>query len=165
MIATTFVRQGMVAFLLLFLVLPLVMGQPLFGGTLTGRKVLTLGTPVMVMASVSAFLAYGGTRDTLTVGLSEHQRLLVADWKRWAGIGWLARTIGMGGLITAGVGLPIGLLQALTAPVADLPSGSRVLMFLLFIGLTALWAFPMAFGIRWYVLRDYRSLTPSSSEG
>jgi len=163
LIATAFIRQGIVAVLVLFLVLPLVIGQPLFDGTLTGRMVLILGTAVVAMASLAAFLTYRRTRDTLAIGLAEHQRLLEADWKRWASAGWVGRTIMMGGLITAGVGLPIGILVAVTLPVGELPFGSRVLMFFLFVVLTALWAFPTAFAIRWYALRDYKTLAPSSS--
>lgn len=162
LIAIAFLRQGFVSFLLLFVVLPLVTGRPVFGETLTGRKAVILGSAVLIMASLSAFLNYRGTRDTLSVGLNEHQNLLTVDWSRWAGNGWLRRTFGMGAMITAAIGLPIGALQAVTLPITDLPSGSRSLMVFIFVGLTALWAFPMAFGIRWLVLREYRSLTPAS---
>jgi hypothetical protein len=159
LIATAFLRQGIVAFLLWFVLLPLVNGDRPFGSDFSNRKVLFLGLAVLVMATTSAFLAYRSTRDTLRLDPRVHQELLMADWTRWAGTGWLKRTVGMGAILTSGVGVPIGLLMAVTLSPAELPGGSRSLMALSFLGLTALWAFPMAFFIRWYVGRDYRAMT------
>ena len=158
LVLSVFLRHGLVAFVLLFLILPILDGREPFGDTFTARTALIRGMAAVLMAAFSTFLAYRSARDTLRVSSEEHEQLLLADWRRWTGMGWMRRTLTIGAAITAGVGLPVGLLMALTFPSAELFAGSRPLTLLTFVGLTAVWAVPMAFGIRWFALRDYRSL-------
>ncbi len=81
---------------------------------------------------------------------------VVKEWAVLTGPRWGDWVIRMGLTITAGVGLPVGLLMAATFPPTELIQGSRVMMVVGFLGLTALWAFPAALWIRWLTVRGYR---------
>jgi hypothetical protein len=58
--------------------------------------------------------------------------------------------------LTLGVGMPVGLLAAFLAPANALPSGGRLVVLPMFVGMTALWAIPMGFVIRWLTVRSLR---------
>lgn len=75
-----------------------------------------------------------------------------------AGPGWAWRSLRLGLVIGFGVGIPVAALLALAAPLTNLPAGSRWLGGALFLGLTLLWAIPMAFLLRWWSLAMYRRL-------
>jgi hypothetical protein len=69
---------------------------------------------------------------------------------------WLRQTLNTGMIITAVVGLAVGAVVTVTAPAKEVPSAGRLVILPLFIGMTALWAFPMAFFIRWLSIRSIR---------
>lgn len=149
----------LVAYLVfIFLVLPLLDGRLPASSDLSGRRLVVGLIGAGLLALLSGAVAFRMRRDTLRMSLADHRRALEQDWAKWVGPHWRRRVFRAGFLMTLGVGIPIGLLLALTSAPSELPAGSQPLMLLLFVGLTALWAFPFALGLRWQVLRGYRDL-------
>jgi hypothetical protein len=77
-------------------------------------------------------------------------------WEEMTGEGWLKRVARSGARMAGWVGVPIGLVLAAAFPVPEATIWTRIGMLLGFIGLTALWTFPMALGIRWVSMRHHR---------
>ena len=95
-------------------------------------------------------------RDHLRLGSAAIAERMEAEYRELTQAGWVYRVLRMGLLIGLGVGLPVGALVAVLSKASDLPQSSRILMFVVFLGLTCAWTFPMAFVIRLAVLRQYR---------
>jgi hypothetical protein len=157
-LARHFVRQLGIGCVLFFVVLPILGGRLPARDDFTGQGAVIRVTVVLVVALLSTGISHRRLRGTLRTEITEHQRLLQQKWDRCTGPRWRFRVLRWGLLMTAGVGLPVGLLMSFIMPTVDLPGGSRVLMLVSFLGMTALWAIPMAFGIRWGVVRRYRAL-------
>ncbi len=151
-----FLRQLLIGLLLFFLILPLVAGHLPARADVTGRNLVVRLMGALVLALFSTGIAYRQVGQTLQLSVLEHRKRLEQDWAKWGGPQWLRHTLRTGLLVTLGVGIPIGLLVAATSPLSDLPAGSRPLTLPYFLGLTALWAFPFAFGLRWLTLWQYR---------
>lgn len=88
---------------------------------------------------------------------------LAAEWRSLILPDWWTRVLRQGVVITAGVGIPVGLFVAVKSPTTELPSGGRLELFVMFLLLTAVWAVPAAFAIRWMVLRSYRRMVERTS--
>jgi len=99
---------------------------------------------------------YRRSRKRVDQGVGPLTAEIQRKWDRMTGKGWVRRTLGLGAGLTAGVGGTVGLLMSTLFPLAELPGGSRVLGFIGFVGMTAVWAFPMAFGIRAISMRNHR---------
>jgi hypothetical protein len=80
------------------------------------------------------------------------------NWLYYVGQGWTARVLRMGVFVALGIGIPIGTLIAMTSSPSELPGGSRLMMILFFTGMTAAWAVPMMFIIRFFTVRSQRKL-------
>ena len=95
-------------------------------------------------------------RDYLRLGSAAIAERMEAEYRELSQTGWVYRVLRMGLMIGLGVGLPVGTLVAVLSKASDLPHSSRILMFVVFLGLTFAWTFPTAFVIRWAALRLYR---------
>jgi hypothetical protein len=151
-----FCQSLLIALVFVFFIIPLIAGRLPGRADVTGAALVVRLTGALVLALFSTGMAYRQVRDTLRLSLVEHRKLLEREFGKWVGPGLLWRTLAAGLLLTAGVGVPVGVLVALTSPAPELPAGSRPLMLLFFVGFTALWALPFAFGLRWLVLWQYR---------
>lgn len=109
-----------------------------------------------VLAAPSVWGHYLWTRKRVERGAESLALEIRNQWLKWTGKGWIRRTLVTGAGMTAAVGGSVGLLISTLFPLSELPGGSRVTGFLGFVAVTALWTFPMAFGIRWISLRSNR---------
>lgn len=157
-LAVSILRPFLVGLILFLVLLPLLDGRLPALADLRGRRLLVGPLAAGLLALLSTAMGYRQLRDTLQLSAAEHRRMLEQEWASWVGPHWLGRVVRIGLLLTLGVGVPVGLLLAVTLAPAELPAGSRPLMLLSFVGLTALWAFTFAFLIRWLALHEYRGL-------
>ena len=114
---------------------------------------------IVALAVLGTTLRYRNTRALLSAEPSLLEEQANQNWRYVAGQGWLVRTLATGLLFTLVGGLLIGLLLAFDTPISELPGQSRALMVLAFTGMTAAWAFPAAFLMRWALVRSLRKLT------
>jgi hypothetical protein len=124
--------------------------QPLYWTRLLGPSVL---------AAPVTWWEYRRAKRMVRAGVEARVREIERELAGLTGPGWVGRTLRMGALGAAAVGVPVGLLMAGFFPTSELPGGSRALALLTFVGMTALWTFPAAFGIRWLSLKSHRRLT------
>jgi hypothetical protein len=109
-----------------------------------------------VLSVPAVFAMYRGSRKRIEQGVAPLSAEIQREWDRQTSRGWLRRTLINGALLTAAAGGTVGLMMSTLSPLSELPGESRVLAFLGFLGLTALWTFPMAFGIRAIVMKKHR---------
>lgn len=112
-----------------------------------------------VLAAPFTWWQYRKAKRMVRAGVGARVREIERELARLTGPGWVGRALRMGALGAAAVGVPVGLLLAGFFPTSALPGGSRALALLTFVGMTALWTFPAAFGIRWLSLKSHRHLT------
>lgn len=118
---------------------------------------LRLMAPVALAAVASPILylrARKRARMTVDDLLAESDSE-VADMTR---PGWVGRTVRQGLLLAAGVGVPVGSAMALLFPTTELPGESRILAFVGFLLMTAAWALPFVFLVRWMSLNSQKRL-------
>jgi len=108
---------------------------------------------------------YRRVRKRVDRGVGPIAEEIMREWERWSGKGWVRRTLATGAGITAAVGGGVGLLMSTLFPASELPGGSRILMFIAFVGLTSLWAVPAAFGVRALALRNQKPFLRLSAVG
>ena len=145
--------------LVMFLLIPnLVQGHLPLASELVGRK----GIIRLIIAVVGAAITTGSTyflmRRIVTESLHTRAARIASDWRKLTGSRRWIVTLKTGFTITAMVGVPIGLLMAFLLPATDLPSGGRTIVLPLFVALTALWAVPVAFAFRWFLVRSMRQI-------
>jgi hypothetical protein len=112
-------------------------------------------TPV-VLAAPFTYVGYRRARKQVRAGTAALARRLETEWRELTEPGWVGRACRYGGYMTAGIGIPVGLLMALPFPTSELPGGSRLLALAGFVAATAAWAFPMAFGFRWLSIKSHK---------
>lgn len=88
--------------------------------------------------------------EALAVEMSDEWSLLTRE-------GWIGRTIQVGAAMGVGVGLPVGLILSTQLPLGDGVWSRPVLGALAFAAASAIWAVPIAFGLRAIVLKSLRS--------
>ncbi len=143
----------------LFFVLPAVMDARIpTAAELTGRRGLFLIVMSVVMAAGLTALRYRNIRRLTSGPSAVLEEKVNKNWVYLVGPGWPARTALTGLLLTLGIGIPVGLLMAVALPESELLAPNRPLTVLAFTVMTAVWAFPMAFAIRWFTVRSQRKL-------
>ena len=126
--------------------------------TLSGRGllrnlVIPLLAGVALTISQAWFLYRGAAAEPEVIA-----RRIEREWTRLTGTGWIPRTLLRGVGMGLGIGLSVGTFMVFgPVEVPDLPEQPLVAI-LSFTGLTLLWTLPMAFLIRWMVLRSYGRL-------
>lgn len=112
-----------------------------------------------VLGTLTAAHRWWDARRERRRSLDDAVREAEAELSRYRGPGWIRRTLGMGGLMGLGVGVPVGLLIAFGFPPSELPSGSPLLALVGFVGMTMGWTLPMAFLVRWLAVRQVAERT------
>jgi hypothetical protein len=132
---------------------------------LTSRSGLFLLVMSGVMAGGGTMFRYRNIRRLTTGSSATLEEQANKLWLYLVGPGWLMRTARTGLMISLGVGIPIGLLLAFALPESELQAPNRALTVLAFTGMTAAWAFPMAFVLRWFAIRSQRKLMYDPTSG
>ncbi len=128
-----------------------------FGIMPTWRLVLVVGLPFA--AALAASLISSRTLfKPEAIDPEQFADRVTREVRSLAGPGWAWRSLKWGALLGLAIGIPVAALLAFVAPARALPAGSRLLGAALFLGLTLLWAIPMAFLLRWWSLVTYRRL-------
>ena len=143
-----------------FGLLILLSGQLLFGDE--PSLVSRLAAPRLVFILIAAlgvgiFMTVWGiwnTRRQLKLASVQLADRIEKEHAQLTGPAWVRHVLGIGLKLTLGVGLPVGALFSLLPIPATV--GTRISMFVAFVGMTALWAMPFAFAIRWMSLRSDR---------
>lgn len=156
-------------FMQAFLFMVLVTTLPVIILALTGRgwsellaflrwkPLLTFG-PVVGAGVMAAVLAVWSRRRGAP---RDEAAAIAALQRRWASLtsrGWPLRTLAIGLLLGAGVGIPVGIVFASDLRPHELPPGGRAVAVAGFLGMTLLWTIPFAFGMRLLEMRRYRKL-------
>lgn len=134
-----------------------------FGSMPPWRVALVVGLPFAAALVASWF----STRTLFKPDATDADKFaerVAREVQSLAGPGWARRSLLWGLLLGVGIGTPIGVLVAFTAPAAALPAGHRWLGALLFLGMTLIWAIPMAFLLRWWTLITYRRFVKQVKE-
>jgi len=95
---------------------------------------------------------------TLKLDHSIVEEKLDKNWMDLVGPGWPWRTLKRGIYMTLGIGIPVGALIGFTSAPGELPRQSPWLMVLAFTGMTATYAIPGAFLMRWFGVRLQRKM-------
>ncbi len=138
------------------------------------REVTTTGMSPSKLAVTIAFAILGaialawltGRQRFRNEALDVERRMqeIANDLHALGGPGWARRSLLVGLGLGAGVGIPIGvLMMALWRP-EDLPGANRWLTIPAFVGMTMMWAIPMAFLLRWVTLLALKRLVKVAGE-
>jgi hypothetical protein len=111
----------------------------------------------MGLAWVVATLATWWEWRSLQAPPDERVRSLVREWEEMTAPGWPLRTAKRGVWMGFFVAVPVGALIAWLLPSPEVPEGGRLLVFLMFLGMTLLWTIPMAFLIRLMAVNSYKA--------
>lgn len=114
---------------------------------------------VLVGTILFSFLDVRARRRAIAQDPATAAQRVATEWKSLTLPDWWKRVLRWGVAITAGVGIPVGLLLAIRTPAAELPSGGRLALFIQFLVLTAAWAMPAALWFRWLALWSYRRMS------
>ncbi|MFI5245393.1 MAG: hypothetical protein ACHQQR_09235 [Gemmatimonadales bacterium] len=157
-LASQFVRSWLLLLAVVFILPALADGHLPVQGDFAGRRALfRLLISVIGALCFGAYLHYAIGRRISADAPTRAARAL-ADWRRFTGPRWWSAALRMGAMLTLGVGVPVGLLAAFLAPTNVLPQGGRLVVLPMFVGMTALWAVPMGFVIRWMTVRSLRGV-------
>ena len=109
----------------------------------------------LVFPAVAALaIAWLGRRQMNDVALDPDQRVraIAAELRSLGGAGWAVRSLRAGVLLGAAVGVPVGVLLAISWEPHQFPVSNRWMVVPSFIGVTMLWTIPFAFVLRWVTL-------------
>jgi hypothetical protein len=109
-----------------------------------------------ILGAPSVVAMYFRNRRRVARGAAPLAERIQREWNRMTGRGWVGRTLAVGAGMAVFIGGSVGLLLSTQFPLSDLPGGSRWLAFFGFLGMTALWTFPAAFGIRALSMKNHR---------
>ncbi len=151
-----FAIQFVFMLVMLFFIPTLVQGRLPFASELVGRKAFIRLIIAFAAAAAATGFSYYTWHRAMTENLQARAARIASDWRKLTGSRRWIETLKTGFTITAMVGVPIGLLMAFLLPATDLPSGGRAIVLPLFVALTAAWAVPVAFVIRWITVRLMR---------
>lgn len=128
-----------------------------FGEMQAWRVALVVGLPFLAGLAAS-WISTRAVFKPDAIDAEKFAERVAREVQSLAGPGWAWRSLKWGVLLGLAIGVPVAALLAYVAPVAALPTGSRLLGAALFLGLTLLWAIPMTFLLRWWSLITYRRL-------
>ena len=102
-------------------------------------------------------IAWLGRRQ-MSAALDTDQRVrdIAAELRSLGGSGWAVRSLRSGMLLGAAVGVPVGILLALSWEPQQFPVSNRWMVVPSFVGVTMLWTIPFAFVLRWVSLLALR---------
>jgi hypothetical protein len=154
--ASQFLRSWLLMLVVVFIIPALADGRLPAQGDFAGRRALIRLIVSLIAAVCMSASMYFAVNRSISADAATRAARALADWRRLNGPRWWTAALRMSFMITLGVGVPVGLLAAFLAPSSELPSGGRLMVLPMFVGMTALWAFPMGFAIRWMTVRSLR---------
>jgi hypothetical protein len=155
-LASQFLRSWLLMLTVVFVIPALANGHLPAQGDFAGRRALIRLVISLIAAVCMSAYMYFALGRRISADTPTRATRALADWRTYNGPQWWTAALRMGAMLTLGVGVPVGLLAAFLAPANELPSGGRLVVLPMFVGMTALWAVPMGFAIRWMTVRSLR---------
>ena len=157
--ATRQFLKSCAAGLVIFLSVQLLFGdEPTFAQRLSHLRVVLILIEALVFGLLTTGWGAWQMRRHLRLATPQLAARIEQDHLRLTEQGWPRYVVGIGAKLALGVGVPVGILFSLLPIPASL--GTRVSMFLAFLGMTVVWALPFAFWLRWTTLRLHRRWVP-----
>lgn len=132
-------------------------------GMSPSKLAVTIAFPILGAMVLAWWTGHQRFRDE-ALDVERRIQEIAHDLRALGGPGWARRSLLVGLGLSAGVGIPVGvLMMALWRP-EDLPGANRWLTIPAFVGMTMMWAIPMTFLLRWMTLLSLKRLVKVTGE-